>query len=319
MEVHGVHLDIQYACSASLQHPLHWATHVCDGGGAASAALRDVHAIRNAVVEVHGVAGWQLYQRALLRVKKWAKARHVCSNALGYPGGLSWSLMLATTALAEQPGAVTNAEGGGGDGKALVQAMFQRFATWPWPRAVELLPSGAGKNAAGLMPVLCPTDVSANSTRNVTEATFRVIQAELQAAAAGAPPAHVLGGLQVFVRCQVRALGAELAVCSGWLEARLVTLVRSLDTLSPRPLKAAAGLWAIGISDPRSTALERVLEAFRARLARDVPAGSGWEDMIEVVVEDRDDFKLALAAAQSPCISAAATGGMRLPSDEVML
>lgn len=259
-------------------------------------ALRDSHSLRAAILRAHGVFGWRRYQKALLGVKQWAKARCVYSNALGYFGGWSWSALLAATALA---GERHDADP---DGSALAAAMFQRFASWPWPRPVELAlwPADAPASSpplGGFMPVRCLSDPSANSARNVTAATGDALRAELRAAAGGAPAGPVLAGIRVVVRVEVGLRGAEMEVCSAWLEARLLRLVRLLDPLRPRPARAAPGLWAVGLAAPQARLLGRVVEEFRERVARDAAQDfphRQWGDAIDIKVEDPEDFKQAM-------------------------
>merc|ERR1711957_674462 len=99
MLVGGTKLDIQYARSNAMEHPVFWPNAVCNDGGLAAAALRDVHKLRALVLEVGGMEAWHLYQCALLKLKHWAKSRGIDKNALGYLGGFSWSLLLVDTLL----------------------------------------------------------------------------------------------------------------------------------------------------------------------------------------------------------------------------
>merc|ERR1740129_1425502 len=165
LQVSGLHLDIQYARSARLEHPAVWPSATCDDGGQAVAGLKDLHALRTLVFGACGIQGWRRLQAALILVKAWARARGVHSNASGYLGGWAWTLLLADTLL-------TGSAAGADDGCGLAAAMWQRFAEWPWPRPVVLNSAhGSGQTPAcsgALMPILCPSDPTANSARNVT-------------------------------------------------------------------------------------------------------------------------------------------------------
>merc|ERR1719277_2370440 len=187
--------------------------------------------------------------------------------------------------------------------------MFQRFVSWPWPQPVDLVPlpvDAPGPLAlGGFMPIRCLSDPAANSARNVTASTSEVLQAELRSAAAGVQGGPVLAGFDVIVRCQVRLTGPELEVCSAWLEARLIVLVRLLDTMRPRPIRAATGLWAIGLVAPQAQLLCRAMEEFRERVARDVPH-QRWDGFIDVAVEDPESFKRAKESRQETCSHASA-------------
>ena len=50
------------------------------------------------------------------------------SSAMGYPGGIAWTIMVARTCQMYPHAAVGS----------LVEHVFSTFATWPWPKAVIL-------------------------------------------------------------------------------------------------------------------------------------------------------------------------------------
>lgn len=128
--------------------------------------------------------------------------------------------------------------------------MWRRFAAWSWPQPVVL--ERTLTTSKDVMPILCPTDSKANSARNVTSSTLSTLQNELQLAANGVKLVSVLQEVLMsypkFVCCEVRTTGSDKILCSQWLEARLIVLVRKLNDLGARPLKADSGLWIIGIS-----------------------------------------------------------------------
>merc|ERR1711977_568990 len=138
---------------------------------------------------------------------------------------------------------------------------------WTWPKPVSLGSNGTSANG-DLMPILCLTEPYANSARNVTRSTLRVIQTELQRFANGEvrPP---LEDCRAFVRCEISAADPAPANCAAhWLEARLLVLVRRMDHMNARPLRLGPRLYAVGATaDP--TALQQVAEEFHEMLARD--------------------------------------------------
>jgi len=247
MQIGDTLLDIQYARSGSSLHPLFWSSIVCDEGGHAAAAVHDAYRIRSAILEAHGLTCWHQYQQALLLIKKWAKTRGINCNSLGYLGGISWALLLASATLTQVAPGIGNSQ----DGLALAVSMWQKFARWEWPRPVFLARDAPSKSAE-LMPILCPTESDANSARNVTAATLQVLRSEFRLAASGVQVVPILNELldvyPVFVCCEVKAQRKDWLQCVHWFESRLMMLIRGLDSLCVRPLKVVPGLWLVGVA-----------------------------------------------------------------------
>mmetsp|Transcript_39707 Transcript_39707/g.73586 ORF Transcript_39707/g.73586 Transcript_39707/m.73586 type:complete len:1013 (+) Transcript_39707:68-3106(+) len=291
LQVGNVQLDIQYAQTTSAQHPTHWPTSICDEGGCAAAALRDAHAIRSAILHARGLQGWQQYRDALLLVKEWAKLRGICSNALGYLGGFSWALLLANTALTEKDVAES--------APALAEAMWKRFAAWEWSTCgVALGAIPEQKPSDALMFIPCPSEPDANSARNVTHTTLSVLRSEIQLAAEGCglkcKPAfsEFLDEYTLFACCEVRREGLreqQQPLCAAWLEGRLLALVRSLDDVAGRPLKAGPCCWLVGIgsacSETSAAVQTRVTQACETFQRRVVDNGE-WQGNIVISVVD---------------------------------
>jgi len=162
----------------------------------------------------------------------------------------------------------------------------------------------AGSNV--VMPILCLADSAANSARNVTDATLAVLRSEMRLASSGTPIAGALEDFAqehaVFVRCEACAAGAQKPVCSGFLEARLIVLVRSLGHLGVRPLKLAPGLWAMGLQGgPETAALAATaVERFSGLLDR-----TEWSGQVAIEIEDWVSIEEALRKA----LNGAATVG----------
>jgi len=301
-EMQGVRLDIQHAASTRAHHPFCWKHVESEDACLAASALRDVHAVRRAVLRQHGLEGWRLFQQALLVVKSWAGLRGIYGNALGYLGGFSWSLLLADTLIRDGDADYHTTE-------SLVGAMWRRFATWHWSLPVP--PGTAGATPGCPMQVYCPTEPLRNSARNVTAATLTVLQEEFLHACTGAHPVcsalrEVLASYAGFIRCEARREGPEALLCSAWLEARLMALLRDLDGLALRPFKAASGLFLLGVAEAGSlgqpvswkcdcndlgdmqvpgaagspATVNTAIEAFRTLVSR-----GEWRDCIEVQLE----------------------------------
>eukprot|EP00930_Biecheleria_cincta_P081890 TRINITY_DN7135_c3_g1_i1.p1 TRINITY_DN7135_c3_g1~~TRINITY_DN7135_c3_g1_i1.p1 ORF type:complete len:1013 (-),score=168.57 TRINITY_DN7135_c3_g1_i1:348-3386(-) len=287
LEVDGTKLDIQYAQSNRVEHPTLWPNAESEEGGLAAAALRDVCALRASVLVACGMNGWQLFQRALIRLKRWTKKRCIDSNALGYLGGFAWSLLLADTLLNEFE--VVSTEQDPRD--TLVLATCKRFAAWAWPLPVLVghPQADAVLQNEHIMPILCPTMPHANCARNVTESTRAVLQMELNRKAHG-QEVPLLQDYHSFIRCQILVNDpAQAAPAAHWLEARLLALVRKLDHVGGRPLRLCLGLYVVGATADLAT-LKHLVNDFHEMLLRDDRDGHGWREMIEICVDDRESF-----------------------------
>jgi len=285
----GRQLDLMFARSDSLQHPIMWAQALCQDGGSAAGSIRDALALRRAVLSIRGFRGWQLFQQALPRLRRWTKTRRIEGNAMGFLGGFAWALLLANTLLAAP------AE----DAEGLVHELQRRFSTWDWPEPVTL--EGSGVEFSAPMPILCPTDSSANAARNVTVSTKEVILAELRRAAAGEAVVPREAGFAHFIRVEVTAEQKDVQDAAAWVEARLLLLVRSLDAYAVRPQKLSTGFWSFGASASRDI-LDRAVQDFEERLAGD-SAEENFYDLIEIAVESRDEIKQRLQEKGSPAAS----------------
>ncbi|QSQ16908.1 poly(A) polymerase [Myxococcus landrumensis] len=193
--------------------------------------------------------------RNLLRaVKRWAKARGIYSHALGYIGGLSWTVLAAWACTRAAPDAVkSDAE--------LLAHFFHTFATWPWPQPVALTQETARYRPDGkrdLMPVIAPAaEPLRNTARNVSRSTFRTVRDELtrarelvaEARASSSPlaweplfqPVDATRDLPARLRLSVDAPTPEAhEAAMGWVLGHLTALVYRLEgdrRLSVRPLQ----------------------------------------------------------------------------------
>ncbi|WP_223645274.1 poly(A) polymerase [Corallococcus sp. EGB] len=232
--------------------------------------------------------------RTLLRaVKAWARARGIYSHALGYLGGLSWTLLAAWTCTRATPEAMRS-------DVALLAHFFGTFASWPWPQPVTLTAETARYRPEGkrdLLPVIAPALPARNTARNVSRSTFRVLRDELLRArelvahACAAGTASTWSALflplaanelpPVALRLSAEASSAEdREVVAGWILGHVTALVYRLEgdrRLFVRPLHPpqAGGPLLIGLevreardaaalSWHPSSPLFAAVEAFRA-------------------------------------------------------
>ncbi len=133
----------------------------------------DTRAVLDAV-EQEG-AGPERFRSVLCAVRTWAKARGVYSHALGYLGGLSWSVMVAW-ACTRAPRDAARSDAG------VLAYFFETFAAWPWPKPVTLTAQTMRYvlgDQRDLLPVVAPTPPLRNTARNVSRSTRQVLGDEL--------------------------------------------------------------------------------------------------------------------------------------------
>ncbi|MCK8501089.1 poly(A) polymerase [Myxococcus fulvus] len=230
------------------------------------------------------------FRRLLRAVKAWARARGLYSHALGYLGGLSWTVLAAWATTRAAPEAVKS-------DVDLLAHFFDTFATWPWPQPVALTMETARYRPDGkrdLLPIIAPVAPLRNTTRNVSRSTSRILREEwararelvAQARRTGTPGAWSLlfepldSTSQPSTRLRLSAdaktpEGREVA--QGWLLGHITALAYRLESdrrLTVRPLQApgAGGSLLIGLEarDPSAlawrpgTPLVEAVESFRA-------------------------------------------------------
>ncbi|MFP2905657.1 poly(A) polymerase [Pyxidicoccus sp. 3LFB2] len=172
------------------------------------------------------------FSTLLRNVKTWAKARGIYSHALGYLGGLSWSV-LAAWACTRAPREHADSD------VALLAHFFSTFASWPWPQPVTLTPETARYRPDGkrdLMPVIAPSAPARNTARNISRSTYRVLRDELTRAHLQVEEARARSTEESW-----EALFAPVDLAQD-LPARLVLTV---DAPSAEAREAAAG-WLLG-------------------------------------------------------------------------
>jgi poly(A) polymerase Pap1 len=121
----------------------------------------------------------EVFRTALRAIKLWARRRGVYGNAIGFLGGVSWAILVASVCQT-YPNAIPS---------MIVSRFFNRFSSWKWPAVIkltevedisfgELYNWTPQKNRQHLMPILTPVFPSQNSTHNVNLSTLAVMSAE---------------------------------------------------------------------------------------------------------------------------------------------
>ncbi|MCX4241781.1 poly(A) polymerase [Paraliomyxa miuraensis] len=187
----------------------------------------------------HG--GVERYAEALRRLRRWAAARQVDDNALGYPGGLAWAVMLAE-AVAVVPCDPTDEDPAGTLMDAGVRRLARR-AMEDWrcdPIGIEGSTSSEGLDPSASpspMIVLEPADATRNCMRRATATTLRVLMTELRQAvtwlegSAGAvTPVDPCAAHPWLLVLELHAGDdVDLERLEGFVRGRAVGLVRALE------------------------------------------------------------------------------------------
>lgn len=171
-------------------------------------------------------------------VRRWAKARAVHGNALGYLGGISWAVLAART-LAAAPADAS--------ARQLAGALLAELATWDTSRPLALPDLElTSRDDTATLTLLAPAPPARNTARNVTRATWGALRAEASRAARllqarvdldelwapWSPGPEVVGALHLWP-------GDEDD--SGLVESRLRGLLLDLERhCTPRPVLAPA-------------------------------------------------------------------------------
>lgn len=123
---------------------------------------------------------YQTFLTVVRCVRKWAKARGLYSNKMGYWGGVNINIGVALC-LQMYPNACP---------ASLLRKFFLVFKTWRWPQPVMLTkPHDAGYglpvwtpqgSARQIAPMITPAYPAMNSTLSVSRQTLQILQAEFE-------------------------------------------------------------------------------------------------------------------------------------------
>ncbi|WP_373371869.1 poly(A) polymerase [Archangium lansingense] len=297
LSLDGVHFDVSYASRPEGVAPCpptelltRYGERLDAPGFRSLNGWADTRALLDSVG--HEGVGAERFRTVLRAVRSWAKARGVYSHALGYLGGLSWSVLVAW-ACTHAPREASASDSG------LLAYFFETFSAWQWPRPVTLTSETAGYRAGDrrdLMPVVAPALPPRNTGRNVSRSTHQVLRDELTRArevvrraraegteaswAALFEPVDLEKELPVRLRVSVEASSPEAReMAAGWVLGHLTALVYRMEAdrrlfARPFPTPAPEGPFLIGLStrDPGGnealsvrpgSALARTMNEFR--------------------------------------------------------
>ena len=180
------------------------------------------------------------FQKAYLCIKRWAEAKGLTSNRIGFLGGHAWTIMLTRVAQSNPRASIFG----------LVSAFFETYAEWDFrmnPVTIQVrsgIPYAHVSKKEPVCVITCSPPYK-NITRNATHSTRRVLIAELQKAHSaiklGGNPQDILHSLwtpvdffsQHSTYLQVNFAGAtyrEYSQFAGQVESRLVQLLLALET-----------------------------------------------------------------------------------------
>ncbi|WP_224372507.1 poly(A) polymerase [Hyalangium versicolor] len=258
LSLRGVHFDVSYASCPEGVDPSPPAELLAHHGEQLElAGFRSLNgwADTNALLEAVGRegAGADRFRAVLRAVRAWAKARGVYSHALGYLGGLSWSIMAAWASMRAPREAASTDE-------RLLAYFFETFAAWPWPQSVTVTSETARYSANGKrdqMPVVAPALPPRNTARNVSRSTLQVIREEFARARERIQRARAEG---------TTAAWEAVFEPTDFAREAPTRLVVSVEASSPEAREKAAG-WVLG----HLTALVYRLEGDRRLFARPLP------------------------------------------------
>eukprot|EP00826_Nyctotherus_ovalis_P048081 TRINITY_DN5628_c0_g2_i6.p1 TRINITY_DN5628_c0_g2~~TRINITY_DN5628_c0_g2_i6.p1 ORF type:complete len:505 (-),score=110.13 TRINITY_DN5628_c0_g2_i6:148-1662(-) len=153
-----------------------------------AASIYSINSYRNNIKITQLFPDRQLFGLCLSTVKRWAKARGVYGNKLGYLGGVSWAIMVTKAFQLFRADTLHRA----------VEVFFKTFAAWKWNRPVILCdmkvlslgnggvhnwnPRSSENDQQHLMPIITPMYPCLNSAFNVSATTLRVMRKEFQRA-----------------------------------------------------------------------------------------------------------------------------------------
>ncbi len=214
-----------------------------------------VHAAR------HG--GVERFVGALRQLRAWAATQDVSSNALGYPGGLAWAVMLGRAA-AEHPLDPCDPRPEQSLLRACIRGLSRRTAR-DWSRIpVTLADDGAEVMAehVGPMVVVAPAAPSRNCTARATASTVAVLEQRLDRAVRGdALEPEPLVDHRWLVTVAVRASTIDpLERARGIVMGRAAGMIRSLEQeLGIGRLRPFGRWWFLESGEPVWTLLLGVM------------------------------------------------------------
>jgi len=147
-------------------------------------SIRSLNGCRVADQIIRLVPSIENFRTTLICIKKWAKARGVYSNVMGFLGGVAWALLVARVCQL-YPRALPS---------TLVSRFFLLYTKWEWPAPILLThieeggplsrqvwnPRTNQKDKNHLMPIITPAYPSMNATYNVSVSTKKILLKEFK-------------------------------------------------------------------------------------------------------------------------------------------
>lgn len=274
LTVEGVAVDLQlarYPAAISLVDPVSLTE--AQRRRLSTADARAAGGCLEAAAILSAVAGREDdFRLALRMIRAWASARQIDAHALGYPGGISWAILLAAT-----PAQV--------DAGRWIEAMLSGLLEWSGaPLGLHLPVEPSSPDPACILTTVAPR---VNSVRNMLPTTHAVLLDEvarglervweIREGRAGWPA--LLAAVDPTgdpARIELTLSGPDQVACRGWLSGRILGLIIDLERRPGLPLRpypagrrmdACLGLLRAPEGEERLKIAE-ALEAFVARFAR---------------------------------------------------
>ena len=188
MEFDGIEIDLVFACIAYKEVGADLQDLLDDNvlKGCDDTSIRSLNGSRVADIIIREVPNIESFRTTLRCIKLWAKSRGIYSNVLGYFGGVTWMILVATICKM-CPNLQPN---------KLLYYFFKYYSKWEWhyKNPIYLVPVPHEQkyginpkllyeeNPKHLMPVLTCAYPSMNSTHNVSESTKAAILTEFEKA-----------------------------------------------------------------------------------------------------------------------------------------
>ena len=132
--------------------------------------LRSLNGYRVTMSLLKLVPNVATYRTTLVTIKLWAKRRFIYSNIMGFLGGISWALLTAKICQLYPNASASRC----------VDKFFQFFILWNGQSPIAISNAKLDRPCRDLIKILTPIYPSMNSTYNVSQVTWKIIQKELK-------------------------------------------------------------------------------------------------------------------------------------------
>eukprot|EP00761_Pharyngomonas_kirbyi_P014042 gb/GECH01014072.1/.p1 GENE.gb/GECH01014072.1/~~gb/GECH01014072.1/.p1 ORF type:complete len:739 (+),score=121.91 gb/GECH01014072.1/:1-2217(+) len=178
----GIHMDLSFAQYPSptiptcfkRNTPIPWSDELLEAFDEYS--RRSLQGRRECEKILELVPNVEKFRYVLRCIKIWAKRRGVYKNVMGYPGGFSYSVMVAAACRMLPQDASP---------QQIINHFFTVYQEWMWPTPVSLTPiphRDIAKFYRYCMPVLGPLNPHINTTHTVSLSNFWALQKEMHRA-----------------------------------------------------------------------------------------------------------------------------------------